>query len=169
MTFTYDGLGSIALPENVGWETEPVSVACDPVNAGIELVPAGVKAAVPFVPAGVNAAVLLVPEGVKAAVLFVPVAVVVCVCPARAEPVKVSAPTVVDDPVKVSAGTVRFGAVALHAVVEPVPAAMLVAAQLPLVAVAPLEPRGVIDTVAFVPAGVPALTELEVTEFPVNV
>ena len=61
-------------------------------------------------------------------------------------------------PVKVSAGTVRLGAVALQAVVEPVPAAMLVAAQLPLVAVA-----------AFVPCGVPALVPLVAwLDVPVN-
>jgi hypothetical protein len=106
------GLGSTAFPVKVGCETVPVRVACVPVNAGAEFVPAGVKLAVPFVPTGVK----------------------VCVCVAMLEPVKVSA------------GTVRFGAVALQAVVEPVPAAMLVAAQFPLVAVAP-----------FVPAGVPAL------------
>ncbi len=141
----------------VGWDTEPVKVACDPVKAGAELVPAGVntavpfvptgvKFAVPFVPAGVNAAVPLVPEGVKEAVLLVPVAVVVWVCVLKAEPVNVSA------------GTVRFGAVALHAVVEPVPAAIFVVAQLPDVVVAPL-----------VPAGVPALTALDMIALPVNV
>ena len=57
-----------------------------------------------------------------------------------------------------SAGTVRFGAVALHAVVAPVPMARLVAAQFPDVAVAPL-----------VPAGVPPLTELVVSDAPVKV
>lgn len=87
-----------------------------------------------------------VPDGVKDTVPFVPVAVRVCVCVASAEPVNVSA------------GTVRFGAVALQAVVDPVPAAILVAAQLPEVAVAPL-----------VPAGVPALTALVVAELPVKV
>ena len=51
----------------------------------------------------------------------------------------------------------RFGAVALHAVVDPVPAAMLVAAQFPEVAEAPL-----------VPAGVPAVTALVVADEPVN-
>src|SRR4029077_9172226 len=89
-----------------------------------------VKAGAEFVPAGVNAAVLLVPAGVKAAVELVPAGVSVCVCVARALPVKTSA------------GTVRFGAVALQAVVEPVPAAMLVAAQLPEGGVAPILPAG---------------------------
>jgi hypothetical protein len=51
-----------------------------------------------------------------------------------------------------------LGAVALQAVVEPVPAAMFVAAQLPLVALAP-----------FVPAGVPALTAELVADEPVKV
>jgi len=80
-------------------------------------------------------------------------------------PVKVSAGTVcvwVDRalPVKVSAGTVRFGAVALHAVVDPVPAAIFVAAQFPEVAVAELVPAGVpalvapVVVVLFVPTGV---------------
>ena len=76
----------------------------------------------------------------------VPVGVTVCVWVARS------------DPVKASAGTVMFGAVALQAVVEPVPAAMFVAAQLPLVAVAPL-----------VPAGVPPLVALVVSDAPENV
>ena len=58
----------------------------------------------------------------------------------------------------VCAVTVRFGAVALHAVVEPVPAAMFVAAQFPEVAEAPL-----------VPAGVPALTADVVALDPVKV
>ena len=62
------------------------------------------------------------------------------------------------DPVKVSAGTVRFGDVPLHAVVDPVPAAIFVAAQLPLVAVAPFDP-----------AGVPALVALVVPSDPVKV
>lgn len=61
-------------------------------------------------------------------------------------------------PVNVSAGTVRFGAVVLQAVSEPVPAAIAVEAQLPEVAVAP-----------FVPAGVPPLVELVVADEPVNV
>ena len=73
-------------------------------------------------------------------------AVSVCVCPAKALPVNVSA------------GTVRFGAVVLQAVSEPVPAAIAVEAQLPEVAVAP-----------FVPAGVPPLVELVVADEPVNV
>jgi hypothetical protein len=60
--------------------------------------------------------------------------------------------------VNVSAGTARLGAVALHAVVEPVPAAIFVAAQLPLVLVAP-----------FVPAGVPPDTELVVSNEPLKV
>lgn len=47
------------------------------------------------------------------------------------------------DPVKVCAATVRFGAVALQAVVAPVPMARFVAAQLPVVAL-----------VAFVPVAV---------------
>ena len=78
-------------------------------------------------------------------------------------------------PVKISAGTVRLGAVALQAVVAPVPAAMLVAAQLPLVAVAAFVPVGVPALVAplvvlvFVPAGVPALTADVVAELPVKV
>lgn len=145
----------------------------------------------------------------------VPLGVRVCVCVGKAEPVKVSAGTVPGDPVNVSAGTVpalpvnvsagtvcvcvaiaepvnvsagtvRFGDVALQAVVDPVPAAMFVAAQFPLVAVAafvpagvpadvaplvavpfvpagvkltvPFVPAGVKLTVPFVPAGVPALT-----------
>ena len=67
----------------------------------------------------------------------------------------------------------RFGAVALQAVVDPVPAAILVAAQFPEVALAalvpagvpplvapvvavPLVPAGVKATVPFVPAGVKA-------------
>lgn len=87
-----------------------------------------------------------VPEGVNDTVPFDPVAVVVCVCVASAEPVNVSA------------GTVRLGAVAFAAVSDPVPAAIFVAAVFPLVVVAP-----------FVPAGVPALTALDVTELPVNV
>ena len=62
------------------------------------------------------------------------------------------------EPANVSAGTVRFGAVALQAVVDPVPAAILVAAQLPDVAVA-----------LFVPAGVPAPVELVVSLAPENV
>jgi hypothetical protein len=82
------------------------------------------------------------------------------------------------EPVKVSAGTVRFGAVALQAVVEPVPAAMLVAAQLPEVAVAALVPAGVPALVApdvavpFVPAGVKETVEFVpagVYEFMVSV
>ena len=71
-----------------------------------------------------------------------------------AEPVNVSAGTVVLDPVNVSAGTVRFGAVALHAFAVLVPCAILVAAQLPVVAVAEFVPSGVIVTVPFVPAAV---------------
>ena len=43
MTFKYCGLGSIAFPENVGCDTVPVWVAWVPVNAGAELVPAGVN------------------------------------------------------------------------------------------------------------------------------
>ena len=97
-----------------------------------------------------------------------------------AEPVKVSAGTVcvwvlMAAPVKVSAGTVRFGAVALQAVVEPVPAAMLVAAQFPDVAVAVFVPAGVpaevapVVVVELVPAGVPALTADVVTCDPVKV
>ena len=46
----------------------------------------------------------------------------------------------------------------MHAVVDPVPAAILVPAQFPLVALAPL-----------VPAGVPPLVELVVSDAPVNV
>ena len=105
------------------------------MKVGEELVPDGVKLTVPFVPAGV-----------KLAVPFVPVAVRVWVCVASAEPVKVCAVTV------------RLGAVALQAVVEPVPAAILVAAQFPEVAEAPL-----------VPAGVPALTAEVVALEPVKV
>ena len=72
-----------------------------------------------------------------------------------AEPVKVCVCVGSADPVKVSAGTVKFGEVALHAVVDPVPAAMFVAAQFPEVAVAPLVPLGVPAVIAaFVPAGV---------------
>lgn len=87
---------------------------------------------------------------------------------------------------KVSAGTVRFGAVALQAVVDPVPAAMFVAVQFPLVAVAafvpagvpadvapvvvvPFVPAGVKLTVPFVPAGVPALTADVVPADPLKV
>ena len=62
------------------------------------------------------------------------------------------------EPVNTCAVTVRFGAVALQAFSDPVPAAMFVAAQLPDVALAPL-----------VPAGVPPLTALVVAEDPVNV
>lgn len=113
-----------------------------------------------------NTGAEFVPAGVNATVPFVPVAVTVCVCAPSADPVNVSAPTVVADPVKVSAGTVRFGAVALHALAVEVPCAMLVAAQLPLVAVAALLPSGVMLTVLFVPAGVPALTALVVAELP---
>lgn len=78
-------------------------------------------------------------------------------------------------PVKVSAGTVRFGAVALQAVVDPVPAAILVAAQFPLVAVAEFVPEGVpaevapVVVVELVPAGVPALVAEVVTWEPVKV
>lgn len=140
---------------NTGVATLPVSVDALPVNVGAELVPAGVKLAVPFVPAGVKLTVLLVgtpaghatvPAGVNAAVPLVPVAVVVWVWVPSA------------DPVNVWAVTVRLGDAALQAVAEPVPAAMLVVAQFPLVALAPL-----------VPAGVPPLTALDVIEFPVNV
>ena len=106
-----------------------------PENAPATSVP--VTDDVPFVPAGVKAAVEFVPAGVNAAVLFVPVAVTVWRCVASWLPVNVSA------------GTVRFGAVVLHALSEPVPAAIAVDAQLPVVAVAP-----------FVPAGVPAVTAL---------
>ena len=152
-----------------------------PVNVGAATEPAGVNAAVPFVPAGVNDTVPLVPVAVNVCVWvpralpekvgtptgqdtvgcvntpaaivgtpagheFVPVGVTVWVC----------VPSAV--PVKVCAVTVRFGAVALHAVADPVPAAMFVAAQFPLVALAPL-----------VPAGVPPLTALVVLELPANV
>ena len=113
------------------------------VNAAVPLVPAGAKLAVAFV--GTPAGHATVPAGVNAAVAFVPVAVSVCVCVASAEPVKTSA------------GTVRFGAVAFAAVNDPVPAAMFVAALLPLVVVA-----------AFVPPGVPALTALDVADDPVK-
>ncbi len=114
---------------------------------------------------------------------MVPVAVVACACVASADPVNVGAATVPvnvaacpvnvsagtvplepvnvcvcvasAEPVKVCADTVRFGAVALQAVVAPVPAAMLVAAQLPDVALAPFVPAGVPAVIAaFVPAGV---------------
>jgi len=70
------------------------------------------------------------------------------------DPVKVSAGTVVLDPVNVSAGTVRFGAVALQALAVLVPWAILVAAQLPVVAVAAFDPSGVMVTEAFDPSGV---------------
>jgi hypothetical protein len=60
--------------------------------------------------------------------------------------------------VNVCAVTVRLGAVPLHAVVAPVPAAMLVAAQFPDVAEA-----------AFVPAGVPPEVAELVALDPVNV
>jgi len=165
------------VPANAGALLVPAGV-----NATVPLVPAGVKGAVPLVgtPAGQEIApstnvppallgtptgqeiapstkappALLgtpaghatVPAGVKLAVPLVPVAVTVWVWPAMAEPVNTWAVTV------------RFGAVALQAVVEPVPAAMLVAAQFPLVALAPL-----------VPAGVPALLELVVAELPVKI
>jgi hypothetical protein len=89
----------------------------------------------------VNVPAAMVGTGVGHAT--VPVGVTVCVWVARAEPVNASA------------GTVILGAVALQAVVDPVPAAMFVAAQFPLVAVAP-----------FVPAGVPPLTALVVSEAP---
>ena len=97
-----------------------------------------------FEPKGVTVVPFKVP--VTAEVPFVPVGVTVCVWVARSEPENVSA------------GTVMFGAVALQAVVEPVPAAIFVAAQFPLVAVAPL-----------VPAGVPPLVALVVSEAPANV
>lgn len=51
-----------------------------------------------------------------------------------------------------------FGAVVLQALSDPVPAAIAVAAQFPLVAVAP-----------FVPAGVPPLVALVVSDAPANV
>lgn len=83
---------------------------------------------------------------VKVGAVTLPVAVVVCECVPRAAPVKVCAETV------------NAGAVALQAVVDPVPAAILVAAQFPVVALA-----------ALVPAGVPPETEDDATEFPVKV
>lgn len=156
------------VPEKVGAVTEPAAVivwlcvpSADPLNVGIEFEPLGVTVCVcvpsalpenvgwvntPAAIVGTPAGHATVPAGVKAAVPFVPVAVNVWVWPERA------------DPVKVCAVTVRLGAVALQAVVDPVPAAILVAAQFPLVALAP-----------FVPAGVPAETELVVAELPVNV
>lgn len=84
---------------------------------------------------GTPAGQATVPEGVTVPVAFVPVAVSVCVCVPRAEPVNVCAETA------------RLGAVALQAFAAPVPIRTLVAAQLPVVALAP-----------FVPAGVPPLT-----------
>ena len=47
-----------------------------------------------------------------------------------------------------------MGAVALQAVVDPVPAAILVEAQFPVVALAALVPSGVMLTLPFVPAAV---------------
>lgn len=166
---------------------------------------------------------------VKVGAELVPVAVVVCWCVPKADPVNVSAGTVPADPVKTSAdvtlddpdnvgtpaghaivgevsvplcpsaGTVRFGAVALQAFAAPVPINTLVAAQLPVVAVArftkepmaiaPLVgtpaghaivpsgvtvpvafvPTGVKLTVPFVPAGVPAETSELAILLPVKV
>ncbi len=147
-----------ALPENapaVSVGTPAGHEIAPSANAPAVFVPVGVKLCVcvanadpvnaPAVCVGTPAGHAIVPAGVKAAVPFVPVAVKVCVCVERA------------DPVKVWAVTVRFGAVALQAVNDPVPAAMLVAAQLPLVALAP-----------FVPAGVPPLTALVVADDPVK-
>lgn len=113
-----------------------------PVTAELFIVP--VTALVPSVGGFTGHAT--VPSGVNAAVPFVPAAVTECVCVAKAEPVNTCAVTT------------KAGAVALQAVVDPVPAAMLVAAQLPDVADAPL-----------VPAGVPPDVAPLVTEEPVNV
>ncbi len=138
-------------PVNAGALIVPVAVVecvcvprALPANVGAVTVPAGVKLTVPFVPAGVNEAVPLVPAGVPA-----------LTAEEVAElPVKGSAPTEVKLPVKACASTVKLGAVALQAVVEPVPAAILVAAQLPEVVDDALVPRGVILTVPLVPVAV---------------
>lgn len=120
----------------------------------------------------VTVEVLFVPAGVKETVPLVPVGVTVCVCPASGLPEKLGvefvgtpagqeivgvdaasvpapcecaepAPLVTAEPVKTSAGTVRFGAVALAAVSEPVPAAIFVAAVFPDVVVAAFVPAAV--------------------------
>ena len=121
---------------NVGCVKLPAAIVGTP--AGQEIVGCvNVPAAIVGTPAGqetvgcvkVPAAIVGTPAGHE----------IVCVCAANAEPVNVCAVTV------------KFGAVPLHAVVEPVPAAIFVAAQLPEVADA-----------ALVPAGVPALTDAAV-------
>ena len=133
---------------------------CVPVKVGAATVPAGVPPLTASLdplmewlwfpmaePVNVWApTVLLEPDsvGTPAGHAIVPVAVTVCVWVARALPVNVCAVTV------------RLGAVALHAVVEPVPAAIFVAAQFPLVAL-----------VEFVPAGVPPVVAPLVTCEPV--
>jgi hypothetical protein len=130
--------------------------------AGHAIVPAGVKLAVEFVgtPAGQESVCVCAEPAPVEPFVGTPAgqdSVCVCAEPAplvTAEPVKVSAGTVVLEPVNVSAGTVRLGAVALQAVFEPVPCEMLVAAQLPVVAVAEFVPKGVTVTVPFVPAAV---------------
>ena len=73
MTLTKDGLGSTALPVNVGTELVPAAVSvcvcvpsAEPVKVSAGTVPElPVKAGTELVPAGVNAAVLFVPAGVR--------------------------------------------------------------------------------------------------------
>lgn len=140
------------------------------VKLTVLLVPAGVKLTVPLVgtptghatvPAGVKDTVPLVPAGVKLTVPFVGT-------PAGHALANVPA---VNAPLWPSAGTVKLGAVALQAVVEPVPAAMLVAAQFPLVLVATLTkvPSPGTPLIVGTPAGHEIVSAGTVPEFPVNV
>jgi hypothetical protein len=141
MTFTKAGRLSWDAPLNVGALMLPVAVV-------LWVWPASALPENVGTPAGQDRAPVSVAwEPVKAGAELLPagVAVKVWVWVERAEPVNAWAVTV------------RFGAVALQAVAEPVPAAMFVVAQFPEVALAP-----------FVPAGVPALTAELVAEEPVK-
>lgn len=137
-----------AEPLNVGVETVPVRVACVPVNVSAGTVPAEpvnvCAATVELLP--VNVGLLFV--GTPAGHALLPVAVVVCVCVLRADPVNTGALTV---PAGVLAEAKRA--------TEVLPLAAFVVS---LIAV----PVNV--GAEFVPAGVPPLTAELVTELPVN-
>lgn len=194
----YCGLGSIALPVKLWALIVPAGVtvwlcvpSAEPVNVSAGTVPApplnvGTPAGQLKEAVGTPAGQAIVPTGVKLTVEFVPAGVSVCVCVAKADPVKVGALTV---PAGVPALTDWLRATAALVVLAVPVALTAVAARLvpvPKVATAiwrvvvvvgiwngnswacPDSALPVNVGAEFVPAGVPALVA-EVTWFDVPV